>query len=77
MRECERRRDGDAGRLGARPTPPEKSEARIVPVRHVVEEADPYQAITLYAQGQIDIASTTVCVFGRAIEQVKFVARVG
>jgi hypothetical protein len=46
-------------------------------VRHVVEEADPYQAITLDAQGQIDIASTTVCVFGRAIEQVKFVARVG
>jgi hypothetical protein len=31
----------------------------------------------LDAQGQIDVAAMTVCVFGRAIEQVKFVTCVG
>ena len=51
--------------------------AKDVPVRLVVEESDSYQAIIFDAQGQIDVASTTVCVFGRAIEQVKFVACVG
>jgi hypothetical protein len=48
-----------------------------VPVRLVVEEVDSYQAIILDAQGQIDVAAMTVCVFGRAIEQVKFVTCVG
>jgi len=48
-----------------------------VPVRLAVEEADSYQAIISDAQGQIDIAAMTVCVFGRAIEQVKFVTCVG
>jgi hypothetical protein len=51
--------------------------AKDVPVRLVVEEADSYQAIILDAQGQIDVASTTVCVFGRAIEQLKFATCVG